>query len=73
MLIVDNYNNLGLGTELLQHLISIAKQEHIEMIDARILTENVGMIKICERLGFTISPDKDPYVTRAQWQASGKN
>lgn len=70
MIIVDNYHNLGLGTELLQHLISIAKQENIEMIDARILSENAGMIKICERLGFTISPDKDPYVTRAQWQAT---
>ena len=40
------------------------------MIDARILSENAGIIKICERLGFAISPDKDPYVTRAQWQAS---
>lgn len=70
MIIVDNYHNLGLGTKLLQHLIAIAKQEKIEMIDARILSENGGMIKICERLGFAISRDKDPYVTRAQWQAS---
>lgn len=69
MIIVDNYHNLGLGTELLQHLISIAKQENIEMIDARILSENLGMIKICKRVGFVISTDKDPYVTRAQWQA----
>ncbi len=68
MIIVDTYHNLGLGTELLQHLIDIAKQENIEMIDARILSENAGMIKICERLGFTISQDKDPYVTRAQWK-----
>lgn len=67
MIIADDYHNMGLGTELLRHLISIAKKEHIEMIDARILTENAGMIKICERLGFTISPDKDAYVTRAQW------
>lgn len=72
MIIVDNYHNLGLGTQLLEHLISIAKQENIEMIDARILTENTGMIKICKCAGFVISPDKDPYVTRAQWQA-GKN
>jgi acetyltransferase len=70
MIIKDNYHNLGLGTQLLQHLIMIAKQEKVEMVDARILSENAGMIKICERLGFEISPDKDPYVTRAQWKAA---
>jgi len=68
MIIVDKYHNLGLGTQLLEHLISIAKQENIEMIDARILSENAGMIKICQKLGFVISADKDPYVTRAQWK-----
>lgn len=67
MIIADDYHNKGLGTELLRHLIMIAEKEHIEMIDARILSENAGMIKICERLGFKISPDKDPFVTRAQW------
>lgn len=68
MIIVDKFHNLGLGTKLLGHLIGIAEQENIEMIDARILTENTGMIKICENLGFKISPDKDPYVTMAQWK-----
>lgn len=70
MVIIDQYHNLGLGTELLKHLITIAKQEKIEMIDSRILSENAGMIKICERLGFKIFQDKDPYITRAQWLAS---
>lgn len=68
MIIVDNFHNRGLGTQILQHLISIAKQEKIEMIDARILSENAGMIKICRDQGFVISQDKDPFVTRAQWQ-----
>lgn len=66
MIIEDQYHNLGLGTQLLEHLIRIAKQENIEMIDARILSENAGMIKICRKLGFSITQDKDPYVSRAQ-------
>lgn len=69
MIIVDRYHHLGLGTELLKHLIWIAKQENITMIDARILSENEGMIKLCRRLGFDISADKDPYVSIAQWKA----
>lgn len=67
LIIVDAYHNLGLGTGLLKHLVAIAKQENIEMIDSRILTENTGMISICRRLGFKISQDKDPEITRAQW------
>jgi acetyltransferase len=65
MVIVDQYHNLGLGTKILQQLIEIAHQENIERIDARILSENEGMIKICKRLGFEISQDKDPDITRA--------
>ena len=67
MVIIDNYHNRGLGTLLLEQLIHIANQEKIQMIDARILSENTGMIRLCEKHGFKISPDKDPYVTRAQW------
>lgn len=69
MIIIDRYHHLGLGTELLKHLIGIARQEKITMIDARILSENVGMIKLCRRLGFTISQDKDPDISIAQWKA----
>jgi acetyltransferase len=70
IIIVDNYHNVGLGTLLLKQLIHIAQQEHIEMIDSRILSENEGMLRLCKKLGFEISPDKDPFVTRAQWKAS---
>jgi acetyltransferase len=69
MIIVDRYHYLGLGTDLLKHLIGIARQEKIEMIDARILSENVGMIKLCRSLGFSITPDKDPDISVARWKA----
>jgi acetyltransferase len=55
---------------LLQHLMFIAKQENIEKIDAQILSENINMIKICERLGFEISADSDPFITRVQWKVN---
>lgn len=66
MIIVDDYHNLGLGTILLKHLVNIAEKEKVEMIDARILSENIGMIKICQQLGFDITPDKETFITRAQ-------
>jgi len=56
MIIADAYHNLGLGTRLLQQLIEIAGQERIKSIDAKIYSENVGMIKICQSLGFVCCP-----------------
>ncbi len=69
MAIVDAYHHLGLGTQLLQQLLKIAQQEKIEAVDAYILAENEGMLKMCERLGFTLREDKkDPLVIHARWQ-----
>lgn len=71
MIIVDDYHNLGLGTLLLKKLLTIAEKEKVEMIDARILSENEGMIKICKQLGFDLSTDQDTFITIAR-KALGK-
>lgn len=65
MIIADEFHQRGLGTELLKHTIWIADQEKIERIDALILAENIGMIKLCRNMGFTIKPDKDPDIIHA--------
>ena len=67
--IVDAYHHLGLGTQLLQHLLRIAKQEKIEIVDGYILSENTGMLKICEKLGFILHQDKDSMIIHAEWKA----
>ncbi|MBA3722717.1 MAG: bifunctional acetate--CoA ligase family protein/GNAT family N-acetyltransferase [Parachlamydiaceae bacterium] len=64
--IIDAFHHLGLGTLLLQHLLEIAKKEKIKVVDAFILSENEGMIKICNKLGFTISKDGE-FIVHAQW------
>lgn len=69
MTIVDAYQHLGLGTQLLQHLLGIAIQEKIDTVNAFILSENTGMLKLCERQGFLLEQDKDPFIIHAQWKA----
>lgn len=49
----DEYQNTGLGTELLNRLLEIARNEEIERVVAEIMPENVGMRRICTKLGFT--------------------
>ncbi len=70
LIISDAYHHLGLGTQLMQQLLRIAKQEKIHVVDGYILSENTGMLKICKNLGFTLHQEKDSPIIHAQWQAS---
>lgn len=67
LIIIDAYHQLGLGTQFLQHLLTIAKKENIERVDGFILSENEGMIKICLKLGFHIEIDEETSIAYAQW------
>lgn len=64
--IIDAYHHLGLGTQLLQHLLSIAQEEKIHAVDGYILSENHGMIQICQKLGFKTIPHKDPLIVHVR-------
>jgi acetyltransferase len=57
MIIRDGYHHIGLGTILLEHLIRCAREEKWDEIIATILSENEGMIKICQRTGFKTKSD----------------
>ncbi|HEY9689047.1 MAG TPA: bifunctional acetate--CoA ligase family protein/GNAT family N-acetyltransferase, partial [Coleofasciculaceae cyanobacterium] len=59
MLIRDQYQNQGLGTELLQRLITIARDEKLDRIRGEILPNNAAMRHLCEKLGFQIQRASD--------------
>ena len=52
MLIADRFQRQGLGTELLRRLVQIAGDEKLDLITADILTDNMAMQRISEKLGF---------------------
>jgi acetyltransferase len=54
-LVSDLYQSQGLGTQLVSHLLEIAKQEKMDRVLADILNENREMQHICKRLGFKLS------------------
>lgn len=72
LVIIDAFHYLGLGTQLLKHLLQIAVQENIDIVDGYILSENIGMIEICKKLGFTIFKGKDDLITHAEWHMNKK-
>jgi acetyltransferase len=52
ILITDEYQGRGLGTELSRRLVEIARAEKIARISAEILAENIHMQRVCRELGF---------------------
>ena len=52
VLITDEYQGRGLGTELARRLVEIARAEKVERVIAEILPENIHMQRVCRELGF---------------------
>ncbi len=63
MTIIDSYHGKGLGTQMLEHLIEVAKQEKLDTIKAEVLSENSGMLSIFAKHGFTLSPCSENHLT----------
>jgi len=57
VLVDDRFQHLGLGTELYNRLIEIAREEHMTSVVSTILSENREMQAICRKLGFQLQAD----------------
>ncbi len=65
VLVADEFQRQGLGGELLRRVVAVASAEGLTRVYGDVLTENVEMIRLGERHGFTVQlkPD-DPQVVR---------
>ncbi|HZD11148.1 MAG TPA: GNAT family N-acetyltransferase, partial [Candidatus Binatia bacterium] len=59
LLISDEFQRQGLGTELLRRLLQIGRDEGVEKVMAYMLPENRGMKRIAEALGFSFTREED--------------
>ena len=53
VVVSDNYQSKGLGIKLVDMLIEVAKEKGVDSIYGIIMGENLKMIRLCEKLGFT--------------------
>jgi acetyltransferase len=65
VVVTDERQHRGLGTELLSRVIEFGRGEKMDRITADILSENRAMLRVCERLGFALDFAADPQVVRA--------
>lgn len=68
VLISDQWQNRGIGSELLKSLIQIAKDEKLAHITADMMSENVEMQRICEKQGFTLTRDTQENLVHADYK-----
>ncbi|HVB99670.1 MAG TPA: bifunctional acetate--CoA ligase family protein/GNAT family N-acetyltransferase [Candidatus Dormibacteraeota bacterium] len=57
VVILDDFQHRGLGTELVHKSLEIARAEKLRKVTANILPENLEMRALCKRLGFSLRDD----------------
>jgi acetyltransferase len=66
VLVSDDFQGRGLGSELLRRLIDIGRLEKVERITADILAENRAMQRMCQRLGFQLKYDAEDATVKGE-------
>lgn len=66
LLVSDQFQHQGLGTELLRRLIQIGRDEKLQRITGDILAENAGMQAVCRELGFHLQYSPGEHVMKAE-------
>ncbi|MCZ7676463.1 MAG: bifunctional acetate--CoA ligase family protein/GNAT family N-acetyltransferase [Roseovarius sp.] len=59
IVVSDKLQGQGIGTRLMKALFAAARDHGLGKIEGSVLRENVGMLRLMEELGFTITPDPD--------------
>jgi ribosomal protein S18 acetylase RimI-like enzyme len=61
-LVIDDYQGQGVGSALVQHLISLARRAGLHELVAEVLPENTAMLKLFRRFGFKPGRAREPRV-----------
>lgn len=57
IVLADAWQGKGLGLKLLRHALACAKKDGLEQVWGSVITTNAGMLKLGEKLGFTVERD----------------
>ena len=68
VLISDHWQGRGLGKELLARLLIVGADEKLNRLVADILPDNRGVMRICEKLGFSLKHSLDDEVVHAEFK-----
>jgi acetyltransferase len=70
VLVRDDYQHQGLGTELVRRLLLISREEKLEYVHSTMLGINREMRAICNRLGFSLKVELEDDLVNARVKLS---
>ncbi|MGO9231869.1 MAG: GNAT family N-acetyltransferase [Bryobacteraceae bacterium] len=68
VLVSDQWHGLGLGKELMARLLIVAADEKVPALSANIMPENTDMIRVFEKLGFSLKHSMEDELVRAEFK-----
>ncbi|MGO4885905.1 MAG: bifunctional acetate--CoA ligase family protein/GNAT family N-acetyltransferase [Bryobacteraceae bacterium] len=68
VLVSDQFHGRGLGKELLARLVIVGGDEKLTALKADILPDNRDVMRICEKLGFTLRHSVEDEVVKAEFR-----
>jgi acetyltransferase len=66
VVVLDEAQHLGLGTELMKRTIEVARAEKLKQVVATMLSENEDMQAVCKKLGFKMTKVEGRDLVRAE-------
>jgi len=57
--VVDRYQEQGVGTALMHHLVAIARHLGLKELTAEVLADNMSMLKVFEKSGLRVKTTRD--------------
>jgi len=67
-LVSDKWQGRGLGKELLGRLITVGRDDKLARLTADVLPDNRDVLRVCEKLGFTLRHSADDDVIKAEFK-----
>lgn len=55
MIVSDRFQGQGIGRQLLERMVEVARNEGVKQLYGSIIPENTDMIRLVEKLGFTVT------------------
>jgi acetyltransferase len=73
IVVADAWHGKGLGSRMMGALVEVARKRGLEKMMGYVATENDGMLRMCEGLGFTPARDpEDPSLRRVTLDLRGR-
>ena len=65
--VADEWQKKGIGRQLMQRLMTVARDRGIEIMEGEVLSNNSKMLRLCEKLGFrAVHSTEDPDVVEVR-------